>query len=59
MLPVSGVDSEAVEHTAVVPGQSHGFIVIIPACLKYISTLMVSCKKQSIFLSAHSSVLLP
>ena len=32
MLPVGGVDSEAVKHSTVVPGQSHGFIVIIPAC---------------------------
>ena len=59
MLPVSGVDSEAVEHTAVVPGQSHRFIVIISACFKCIFTLIVSCKKQSIYLSPHSSVLLP
>ena len=32
MIPVGGVDSEAVEHSTVVPGKSHGFIVIIPAC---------------------------
>ena len=59
MLPVGGVDSEAVEHSTVVPGQSHGFIVIIPECFKCIFTLIVSSKKQSIYLSPHSIVLLP
>ena len=44
MLPVGGVDSEAVEHTTVV----HGFIIIIPAWFQYIFTLIVSSEKQSI-----------
>ena len=49
MLPVGGVDSEAVEHSTVVPGQSHWFIVIIPACFKCIFTLIVSSKNLFIF----------
>ena len=57
MLPVGGVDSEAVEHTTVVPGQSPRFIVIIPAWFKYIFTLIThnSVKRKA----THSSVLLP
>ena len=44
MLPVGGVDSEAVKHSTVVPGQSNRSIVIIPAWINYIFTFYLSVK---------------
>ena len=47
MLPVGGVDSEAVKHSTVVPGQSHRFIFIIPAWFNYMYFHTLKCQAKS------------